>query len=224
MPTSISSLLPNFFITPAPPATSTPATTASLTLQFAAPWTTSTFSVPAPYSPLKELLTPHSAFTTSKHVTAKIENSPILSISAVAVQMMYSVESEPKKECCIISHLSRTQSTSDSDDSWDREPNIKPVAIPGPSASKGDLMEALKVLQVQVQKLIEDNCTLHEENKVLIAEKPKHKCRAEAPDELLAHEQMITLYAHKYSMTVEMFPNAELLSKQCPENLTPFDN
>ncbi|KAG1801784.1 uncharacterized protein BJ212DRAFT_1305017 [Suillus subaureus] len=123
-----------------------------------------------------------------------------------------------------MSHLSRTQSTSDSDDSWDREPNIEPVAIPGPSASKGDLMEALKVLQVQVQKLIEDNCTLHEENKVLIAEKPKHKCHAEAPDELLAHEQMIMLYAHKYSMTVEMFPNAELLSKQCPENLTPFDS
>ncbi|KAG1849525.1 thiamine diphosphate-binding protein, partial [Suillus subluteus] len=41
----------------------------------------------------------------------------------------------------IMSHLSRTQSTSDSDDSWDGEPAIEPVAIPGPSASKGDLME-----------------------------------------------------------------------------------
>ncbi|KAG2144053.1 hypothetical protein BD769DRAFT_1661475 [Suillus cothurnatus] len=123
----------------------------------------------------------------------------------------------------IMSHLSRTQSTSDSDNSWDREPGIEPVAIPGLSASKGDLMEALKVLQVQVQKLVEDNCTLCEENKVLISEKPKCKYCVEAPDELLAHEQMITLYARKYGMTIEMFPNAELLSKQCPENPTLFN-
>ncbi|KAG2073421.1 hypothetical protein BDR04DRAFT_1152189 [Suillus decipiens] len=123
-----------------------------------------------------------------------------------------------------MSHLSRTQSTSDSDDSWDREPGIEPVAIPGLSASKGDLMEALKALQVQVQKLIEDNCTLRKENKVLISEKPKCKHCVEVPDELLAHEQTITLYAHKYGMTIEMFPNAELLSKQCPENPTPFNS
>ncbi|KAG1858283.1 hypothetical protein C8R48DRAFT_580552, partial [Suillus tomentosus] len=63
---------------------------------------------------------------------------------------------------------------------------------------------ALKALQVQVQKLVEDNHTLREENKVLIAEKPKQKCRAEAPDELVAHEQTITLYARKYGLTVEM--------------------
>ncbi|KAG2031098.1 hypothetical protein BDR03DRAFT_1016417 [Suillus americanus] len=108
--------------------------------------------------------------------------------------------------------------------SWDGEPAIESIAIPGPSASKGDLMEALKVLQVQVQKLIEDNRTLHEENKVLISEKPKRKCCAKAPDELLAYEQTITLYARKYGMTIEMFPNAELLSKQCPENPTPFNS
>lgn len=85
-------------------------------------------------------------------------------------------------------------------------------------------LQALKALQVQVQKLVEDNRTLREENKVLISEKPKRKRRAEAPDELLAHEQTITLYARKYGMTVEMFPNAELLSKQHPQNPTPFNS
>ncbi|KAG2350135.1 hypothetical protein BDR05DRAFT_942668 [Suillus weaverae] len=121
-----------------------------------------------------------------------------------------------------MSHLSR--STSDSEDEWDGEPTIVSVAIPGPNASKGDLMEALKALQVQVQKLVKDNCTLREENKVLIAEKPKCKCCTEAPDELLAHKQTITLYARKYGMTIEVFPNAELLSKQRPENPTPFNS
>lgn len=80
------------------------------------------------------------------------------------------------------------------------------------------------MLQIQVQKLVEDNRTLREENKVLIAEKPKRKCRAEAPDELLAHKQTITLHAHKYSMTVEMFPNTDLFSMQRPENPTPFNS
>jgi hypothetical protein len=75
-----------------------------------------------------------------------------------------------------------------------------------------------------VQKLVEDNCTLREENKVLIAEKPKRKCRAKASDELVAHEQTITLYAHKYGLTVEMFPNPDLLSKPRPENPTPFNS
>ncbi|KIK38194.1 hypothetical protein CY34DRAFT_59734, partial [Suillus luteus UH-Slu-Lm8-n1] len=83
---------------------------------------------------------------------------------------------------------------------------------------------ALKALQIQVQKLAEENRTLREENKVLVAEKPKRKRRAEAPDELLAHEQTITLYARKYGMTVEMFPNADLFSKQRPEKPTPFNS
>ncbi|KAG2349792.1 hypothetical protein BDR05DRAFT_943666 [Suillus weaverae] len=99
-----------------------------------------------------------------------------------------------------MSHFS--QNASDSDDEWD----------------------ALKALQIQVQKLTEENCTLREENKVLVAKKPKRKCRAEAPDELLAHKQTITLYARKYGMTVEMFPNADLFSKQRPENPTPFNS
>ncbi|KAG1801162.1 uncharacterized protein BJ212DRAFT_1305129 [Suillus subaureus] len=103
-----------------------------------------------------------------------------------------------------MSHFS--QNASDSDNEWDTEPI------------------ALKVLQIQVQKLAEENRTLHEENKVLIAEKPKCKRHTEAPDELLAHEQTITLYARKYGMTVEMFPNADLFSKQCPENPTPFNS
>ncbi|KAG2751662.1 hypothetical protein P692DRAFT_20706225, partial [Suillus brevipes Sb2] len=83
---------------------------------------------------------------------------------------------------------------------------------------------ALKALQIQVQKLAEENRTLREENKVLVAEKPKRKRRAEAPDELLAHEQTITLYARKYGMTVEMFPNSDLFSMQHPENPTPFNS
>ncbi|KAG1908935.1 uncharacterized protein F5891DRAFT_974216 [Suillus fuscotomentosus] len=102
---------------------------------------------------------------------------------------------------CIMLHLSGNTFDDDSDE----EPFIESVAIPGPNASKGDLIEALKALQVQVQKLIEDNCTL-------------------PPDELAAHEQIITLYARKYDLTVEMFPNPNLLSKPRPENPTPFDS
>ncbi|KAG1901004.1 uncharacterized protein F5891DRAFT_1188113 [Suillus fuscotomentosus] len=117
-------------------------------------------------------------------------------------------------------HLSGNTFDNDSDE----EPFIESVAIPGPNASKGDLVEALKALQVQVQKLVEDNYTLHEENKVLITEKPKRKCRVEAPDELVAHEQTIILYARKYGLTAEMFPNPDLLSKPHPENPTSFDS
>ncbi|KAG2047845.1 hypothetical protein BDR06DRAFT_844535, partial [Suillus hirtellus] len=64
--------------------------------------------------------------------------------------------------------------------------------------------QALKVLQLQVQRLHEENHALKENNKVLLAEKPKWKWHVEVPDELVAHEQTISLYAHKYSMTVEM--------------------
>ncbi|KAG2157657.1 uncharacterized protein EDB93DRAFT_1100999 [Suillus bovinus] len=121
---------------------------------------------------------------------------------------------------CVMSHLSGNTFDNDSDE----EPYIESVAIPGPNTSKGDLMEALKALQVQLQKLVKDNCTLCEENKTLVAEKPKRKCRAEAPDELLAHEQTITLFTRKYSLTVEMFPNSDLLSKPRPKNPTPFNS
>ncbi|KAG2358311.1 hypothetical protein BDR07DRAFT_1255108, partial [Suillus spraguei] len=64
--------------------------------------------------------------------------------------------------------------------------------------------QALKTLQLEVQHLREDNHALKESNKVLLAEKPKWKWRVEAPDKLVAHEQTISLYAHKYGMTVEM--------------------
>ncbi|KAG2342602.1 hypothetical protein BDR05DRAFT_867664, partial [Suillus weaverae] len=64
--------------------------------------------------------------------------------------------------------------------------------------------QALKVLQLEVQQLCEDNCALKEKNKVLVAEKPKWKWCVEAPDALIAHEQTISLYAHKYGMMVEM--------------------
>ncbi|OAX43058.1 hypothetical protein K503DRAFT_796600 [Rhizopogon vinicolor AM-OR11-026] len=116
-----------------------------------------------------------------------------------------------------MSYLSRNMS----DD--DEEPIIE-VSIPGPNASKGDLIEAMKVLQVQVQKLVEDNRSLREENKILIAEKPKRKRRGEPPEELVVHEQTITLHARKYGMTVEMFPNSDLLNKTCPEDPTLFNS
>ncbi|KAG1882449.1 hypothetical protein F4604DRAFT_1535432, partial [Suillus subluteus] len=64
--------------------------------------------------------------------------------------------------------------------------------------------QALKVLQLEIQRLREDNRALKENNKVLVAEKPKWKWRGEALDALIAHEQTISLYAHKYGMTVEM--------------------
>ncbi|KAG1735247.1 hypothetical protein EDD22DRAFT_1010860 [Suillus occidentalis] len=92
------------------------------------------------------------------------------------------------------------------------------------AASTDLLLQALKVLQIQIQKLAEENCTLHKENKVLVAEKPKCKHHAEAPNELLAHEQTITLYAHKYGMTIEMFPNSDLFSMQRPKNPMPFNS
>ncbi|KAG1861503.1 hypothetical protein DFJ58DRAFT_646215, partial [Suillus subalutaceus] len=63
---------------------------------------------------------------------------------------------------------------------------------------------ALEVLQLEVQHLRKENRALKENNKVLLAEKPKWKWRIEAPDEFVAHEQTISLYARKYGMTVEM--------------------
>ncbi|KAG2085139.1 hypothetical protein BD769DRAFT_1681804 [Suillus cothurnatus] len=121
-----------------------------------------------------------------------------------------------------MSHLSAHISDSNSDDDFD-EGNIEQISIPGPNASKGDFMEAVKALQLEVQRLCAENRTLKEKNKVLLAEKPKRKQRVEAPDELVAHEQTISLYARKYGMTVEMFPDNELLTKKLPDLPTPFN-
>ncbi|KAG2103790.1 uncharacterized protein F5147DRAFT_534647, partial [Suillus discolor] len=84
--------------------------------------------------------------------------------------------------------------------------------------------QAVKALQLEVQRLCKENRALKEKNKVLLAEKPKRKRRVEAPDELVAHEQTISLYARKYGMTVEMFPDNELLTKKLPDLPTPFDS
>jgi len=85
-------------------------------------------------------------------------------------------------------------------------------------------IQALKALQLELQRLREDNRALKENNKVLVAEKPKRKRRVEAPNALVAHEQTISLYARKYGMTVEMFPDSELLTKKCPDLPTPFNS
>ncbi|KAG1833273.1 hypothetical protein F4604DRAFT_1945536 [Suillus subluteus] len=122
-----------------------------------------------------------------------------------------------------MSHLSAHISDSNSDDDFD-EGNIEQISIPGPNASKGDFMEAVKALQLEVQHLCTENRALKEKNKVLLAEKPKWKRHVEAPDELVAHEQTISLYARKYGMTVEMFPDNELLTKKLPDSPTPFNS
>ncbi|KAG1772534.1 hypothetical protein EV702DRAFT_930212, partial [Suillus placidus] len=82
----------------------------------------------------------------------------------------------------------------------------------------------LKMLQVQMQKLQEDNRTIKEENKTLHAEKPKRKQRANAHDELSVHEETISIYARKYGMMIEMFPSSDLLNKRLPDSPTPFDS
>ncbi|KAG1741775.1 uncharacterized protein EDB91DRAFT_1247830 [Suillus paluster] len=96
------------------------------------------------------------------------------------------------------------------------------ISIPGPSASKGELLETLKALQVQIQRLQEENKSIKEENKTLHAEKPKRKRCADTQHKFAIHEDTITIYAHKYGMMVEMFPNGELLNKKLPECPTPF--
>ncbi|KAG2029367.1 hypothetical protein BDR03DRAFT_987803 [Suillus americanus] len=93
-----------------------------------------------------------------------------------------------------MSHLSVQMSGDDSDDDWD-EGNVSNLIsiIPWPNTSKGDLMDALKAMQLEIQRLCDDNRTLKENNK-----------------------QSISLYARKYGMMVEMFPDSELLMKKCP--------
>ncbi|KAG1879750.1 hypothetical protein F4604DRAFT_1922961 [Suillus subluteus] len=75
-----------------------------------------------------------------------------------------------------IIHQHVAMSGNDSDDDWDEGNVADPISIiPGPNASKGDLMDALKAMQLEIQRLWDDNCTLKENNKVLVAEKPKWK-------------------------------------------------
>ncbi|KAG2159507.1 uncharacterized protein EDB93DRAFT_1245303 [Suillus bovinus] len=47
------------------------------------------------------------------------------------------------------------------------------ISIPGPSASKGELLETLKALQAQMQRLQAENKSIKEENKTLHTDKPK---------------------------------------------------
>ncbi|KAG2136909.1 hypothetical protein BD769DRAFT_1664463 [Suillus cothurnatus] len=112
---------------------------------------------------------------------------------------------------------------SDTDSDWDT-PDV--ASITGPGASKGELLEALKTLKIDVQKLHEENWALKEENRVLLAEKPKckRKVNAEPPGEPVAHEMAIVINARKYGMMTEMFPSKDLLNKLLPSSLTPFDS
>ncbi|KAG2343755.1 hypothetical protein BDR05DRAFT_859604, partial [Suillus weaverae] len=67
-----------------------------------------------------------------------------------------------------------------------------------------DLFQVLKALQVQMQRLQDENKSIKEENKTLRAEKPKQKWRADTQHELSVHKDTITIYACKYGMMVEM--------------------
>ncbi|KAG1735251.1 hypothetical protein EDD22DRAFT_787730, partial [Suillus occidentalis] len=84
--------------------------------------------------------------------------------------------------------------------------------------------QTLKALQIQLQRLTEENRSIKEENKTLRAEKPKRKRRVDTQHELSVHEDTITIYARKYGMMVEMFPSSELLNKKLLESPTPFDS
>lgn len=144
-----------------------------------------------------------------------------------------------------MSHVSwpSAADSSESDSEWDGQntADADHISIPGPGASKGELLEVrcmrssehfltristqtLKMLQVQMQKLQEENRTIKEENKTLHTEKPKWKRRANAHDELSVHEETIAIYARKYGMMIEMFPSSNLLNKRLPDLPTPFDS
>lgn len=81
-------------------------------------------------------------------------------------------------------------------------------------------------MQVNIQKLREENKELKEENKVLLSERPKRKRKvnAEPPDELIVHETAIVINSRKYGMMNEMFPSKDLLIKLRPSSPTPFDS
>ncbi|KAG1769860.1 hypothetical protein EDD22DRAFT_994253 [Suillus occidentalis] len=104
-----------------------------------------------------------------------------------------------------MSHLSARVSDDDSDSDWD-EGNTDQVSnnIPGPNASKGELMEALKALQLEVQQLRADNRALRRKIRFWFPRSLNGNGVVEAPDALVAHEQTISLYARKYGMTVEI--------------------
>ncbi|KAG2744084.1 hypothetical protein P692DRAFT_20746319, partial [Suillus brevipes Sb2] len=87
-----------------------------------------------------------------------------------------------------------------------------------------DLFQVLKTLQVQMQRLQDENKSIKEENKTLRAEKPKRKWHVDTQHELSVHEDTITIYARKYGMMMEMFPSSDLLNKKLPEAPTPFDS
>ncbi|KAG2358375.1 hypothetical protein BDR07DRAFT_1379481 [Suillus spraguei] len=103
-----------------------------------------------------------------------------------------------------------TQPLSDTESNFDEVLDGDPehVSIPAPSASKGELLETLRVLQVQIQWLQQENKSIKEENKMLQAEKPKWKQCADTQHELSIHKDTITIYACKYGMMVEIFPSA----------------
>ncbi|KAG1879450.1 hypothetical protein C8R48DRAFT_668287 [Suillus tomentosus] len=105
----------------------------------------------------------------------------------------------------VMSHVSwpSTADSSKSDSKWDGQSTADAdhISIPGPGASKGELFEMLKMLQVRMQKLQEENRTIKEENKTLHAEKPN------------VHEETISIYARKYGMMIEMFPKSAFLDK-----------
>ncbi|KAG1902644.1 uncharacterized protein F5891DRAFT_1186295 [Suillus fuscotomentosus] len=124
-----------------------------------------------------------------------------------------------------MSHIMQSHSHSDTDsDSDGQGGNPTHISIPAPSASKGELLEVLKTLQVQMQRLQDENKSIKEENKTLRAEKPKRKRRMDTQHELSVHEDTITIYARKYGMMMEMFPSSDLLNKKLPEAPTPFDS
>ncbi|KAG1783950.1 hypothetical protein EV702DRAFT_1190956 [Suillus placidus] len=134
---------------------------------------------------------------------------------------------EEQTPCPILpEEQSSTADSSESDSEWDGQnaAGADHISIPGPGASKGELLETLKMLQVQMQKLQEENRTIKEENKTLHAEKPKRKRHANAHDKLSVHEETISIYARKYGMMIEMFPSSDLLNQCLPDSPTPFDS
>ncbi|KAG1804748.1 uncharacterized protein HD556DRAFT_1436926 [Suillus plorans] len=95
-----------------------------------------------------------------------------------------------------MSHAMQSQLHLDTDSDFDDQcGNPSRISILGPSASKGELLETLKALQIHIQRLQDENKSIKEENKTLLADKPKRKRRADTQHELSAHEDTITIYA-----------------------------
>ncbi|KAG2038022.1 hypothetical protein BDR03DRAFT_1010183 [Suillus americanus] len=99
--------------------------------------------------------------------------SPMIPFACKGLRPSLSFWSSILLPACIITcgvRLGHKELYTDSD--WDT-PDV--ALISGPGASKGELLDALKTLQINVQKLHEENKALKEENKVLLVEKPKRK-------------------------------------------------